>query len=444
MRLCALAVLWALTAVAQEVPVSGRMSTAAELEPKFERYELPNGLIVILSADERMNAVVVDLSFEAGVVRQTAKQTGLAHLTEHVVATGGRGDGDYRALLERRGGTQFGASTTIDRMSFRVMVPPEEVPLALWVNADRLAGATLPELTADELRRHQRIVAQERVHRIDDAPYGASAVAVKRSLFPPGHPLQGGMSGTRKVIEALTVDDVVGFARRWLVPANGVLVVVGRFDPVRIKEVIANTVGLVPGGVKPAPISSAPPTAEARISVTEELGRRPRVTLGWSLPDPLEETAEALSFGSLLLTIYTDGFVGMNVSANYTAYTGGGLFMLDVTMPHVLDKLEATGNAEVVFRYLARATMPKDIVAATLLAWDRDLMTRLHSANSLATLLLNAEARHSEPLFKLSRWERHWAITPERVQAVTEAALKGPRVQIMSRPTRPLPRKLTP
>ncbi len=432
-----LVVAW--VAQAQEVEVAPRVSNTADLTPRFERYVTSNGLVVLLSPDEQMNGVVVDLSFAAGALQQPPNKAGLAHLTEHVIGTGL--STDYRQLLEGRGGIGFNAFTTLDRMSFRVTVPPEELPLALWVNADRLGSLGTGTLDAEALRRHQRIVAQERVHRLDDAPYGGNAVAVFRSLFPEGHPLRAGILGGRDDINGHSPDDVLRFARTNLVPANGVLALVGRFDPATARSWIDRLFGAIPAG-KAAP-RPAPPTAtpDVKVSVTEELGRRPRVTFAWTLNDPITQVSEALTFGSLLLTIYTDGFVGMNVSASYVPYAAGGLFTLEVTMPHALDKSEAAGNAEVVYRYLSKAVMPKDIVAATLLAWDRDVMARLHTADGLASLLVSRETLPVDALHNLSAAERHWAITPDSIQAITSSVLKGSRVVVLSRPTRPLPRK---
>lgn len=434
----------AVAAGAQEVQVAPRASSAADLTPRFERFVTSNGLVVLLSPDPRTNAVLVDLSFAAGALHQPPGKAGLAHLAEHVFSSGPTPQTDYRGLLERRGATGFNAFTTLDRLSFRVTVPPEELPLALWANADRL-GSVSATVTEAGLRRHQRIVAQERVHRIDDSPYGGNAVAVMRSLFPEGHPLRSGVIGGRDEIHALTVADVLGFARTHFVPANGVLVVVGNFDPAVARAWVEKAFGaLPPGEADTRPFAVPGQAPDVRVSVTEELGRRPKVTLAWSLAGPMTEVSEALAFGSLLLTIYTDGFVGMDVSASYLEFTGGGVFTLEVTMPHALDKLEASGNAEVVFRYLSRAVMPRDIVAATLLAWDRELMARLHTREGLASMLVLQECLPHEPLHELTAAERHWALTPDRIQAITGSALRGTRVTVLSKPTRPLPRKVSP
>ena len=439
-------VLWlGLASAAQagpDVEVAPRRSTAEDLTPRFERFVTANGLVVLLSPDPKANKVVVDLSFAAGALYQPPGKGGLAHLVEHVFSSGATADTDYRAMLERRGGVGFNAFTTLDRLNFRVTVPPEELPFALWTNTDRL-GALASTLTDDELHRNQRVVLQERVHRVDDVPYGGNGVAMWRSVFPEGHPARSGITGTRDEISANTLDDVKKFQRTLLVPANAVLTLVGNFEPAVARAWVEKTLGTLPSGRRAPPPPKTPArTPDVQVSVAEELGRRPMVTLAWTLSDPLTELSEALEFGSLLLTLYTDGFVGMNVSSQLLQFNGGAIFLLQVTMPHATDKSEAAGNAEVVFRYLAQAVMPKELVAATLLAWDRNQMAVLQSSEGRATLLTQLEVRPPDPVYGLGLAERHWAITPMKLQAIAGSALRGKRVVVQSRPTRPLPPKL--
>jgi hypothetical protein len=86
--------------------------------------------------------------------------------------------------------------------------------------------------------------------------------------------------------------------------------------------------------------------------------------------------------------------------------------------------------------------MPNDLVGATLLAWDRNQMALLESSEARATFLTQWEVLPPDPLHGLGPGERHWAITPDRIQALAGSALRGKRVTIQSRPTHPLPPKV--
>ncbi len=418
-----------------------RKTVPADLALHAERRELANGLVLLTSPDAKVNSVVVDISFAAGALYEPPMKFGLAHLVEHLVATGTTPETDYRALVERRGGFDFNAYTTFDRMSFRVSVPPEELPLALWVAADRLQALDAL-LDPRELARAPAIIAQERALRVDDVPYGAAQTELMHQLFPGGHPLHDSALGTPESVARLTLVDAKTFAHRCLVASNAILTITGRFDPTVAADWVERTVGRLPRAAPVEPPASTPPfSTDTDATVSEGLGRRPRVTFAWTVNEPRHDIADALTFGALLLTIYTDGFVGMSVSADYRRYVNGALFALQVTMPHAVDKVEAHGNAEVVLRNLAQAAMPKEIVNATFQTWDRALMRELESMDGLASLLTERETLELAPAEREQFTERHWTLNPETIQTLSGAVLRGPRLTIQARPRHPLPPK---
>ena len=98
-----------------------------------QRVVLPNGLVVLLAPDPAVSSVAVWMTFRAGAQHAPEGKSGLAHLVEHVMASGPTPDTDYAALLERRGARWFNATTTFDAMSFEAVVPAEELPAALWM-----------------------------------------------------------------------------------------------------------------------------------------------------------------------------------------------------------------------------------------------------------------------------------------------------------------------
>ena len=55
---------------------------------KYEKYTLPNGLVVILREDHRLPLVAVDLWYHVGPANERAGRTGFAHLFEHMMFEG--------------------------------------------------------------------------------------------------------------------------------------------------------------------------------------------------------------------------------------------------------------------------------------------------------------------------------------------------------------------
>src|SRR5512138_3401749 len=114
------------------VPLSAR---AADPEIKFEKYQLPNGLTVILSEDHRLPQVAVDLWYHVGAANQSPGKSGFAHLFEHMMFSGAKhiGPEPFR-ILETVGttaGSMANGTTNFDRTNYFEVVPSNELPLAL-------------------------------------------------------------------------------------------------------------------------------------------------------------------------------------------------------------------------------------------------------------------------------------------------------------------------
>jgi hypothetical protein len=420
--------------------VAPRKSRAPDFTVPVERRTLRNGLVVLMSPDAHANEVAIELTFGCGALRHSSARGGLAHLVEHALASGPTPETDYQGLLEARGATDFNGATSMDRLAYSVVVPPEELAFALWVHADRL-GRRDTLTTAESLARHRRIVLQEKLLRIEDASYGAAMRMAFRYLYAKSHPLHEGIIGTAATLEAITVDDVNTFARACLVPNNAVLTLAGRFAPEEALGALATTLERVPRGadLPPLPKTGLLP-ATAKHDVTEDIARRPRVLLAWTIPTVGADDAFALSLGATLLPVYTDGLIGMHVESDFVPGGPGGLFALSVTTPHPLDPAEPAANADVVLRNLTFSPLPADVVAASYHLIDQRLLSLLSSMPSRAALL-TALYREGDGRGELAPLDRHWRYSPEKLHSDTARILKGPHIVIESRPTRPLPPK---
>src|SRR5690349_19522466 len=136
-------------------PGEGRKTTDKDFAVRLQRFELPNGLVVLLAPDPGSTSVLVWTTFRAGTLYEPRGRSGMAHLVEHLLATGPTPQTDYATLLESRRARNFNASTGAELMSFQAVVPAEELPVALWVAADRMG--TLPSRLDDALvERHRQ------------------------------------------------------------------------------------------------------------------------------------------------------------------------------------------------------------------------------------------------------------------------------------------------
>ncbi len=441
------------SASAQTFKVSKKRKTSDEdLSLTLDRFTLENGLIVLLSPDPNAQSVLVDLTFMAGARFEPPHRSGLAHLVEHVVFRGPTPRTDYLSLLERRGAHDVGAFTTPGRMIFRTVVPPEELPLALWVHTDRIAN--LPGLLPDiDLDRHRAVVEVERAQRVLDIPYGKIDYTIYAKLFPPPHPLRAQVIGQPDDLARATKQDVKAFIERYLVPNNAVLTIVGNFDKDVAENWVRRTVARLPRTqtTNAAPLPP-PPKQKARVyKFREEMSRKPRVTMLWKFEELGAQTTDWLHFGALLLSSYLDGAFGTQLSARLVKHTGGLFFRLDVTLPYDKPIRAAKDEAEVFLRYLTAIDVPTDLFNGTRLAYDRLAMFSLDTLEGRAAfvmelqrdprLLLNDATRATELGQHNSR---HWSYRRHDIQhSAWKNLIRGPpRIIVHARPVDPKQPKL--
>src|SRR5262245_44754539 len=216
-----------------------------------EKYELPNGLTVILHVDHKVPRVVINTWFRVGAKDEPPRRSGFAHLFEHLMFMGtDRVPGNqFDVIMEGSGGAN-NASTTEDRTNYYSMGPSSMLPTLLWLDADRLeeVGRTMDQAKLD---RQREIVRNEMRQMEDNAPYGRVQREVFRLVFPPGHPYRDTTFGTHADIEAATVDDVRDFFANFYVPCNASLVIAGDFDPAVVRPLVEKLYGTLPAAPPP-------------------------------------------------------------------------------------------------------------------------------------------------------------------------------------------------
>ena len=83
--------------------------------------------------------VAVCVTYDVGSRNERLAQSGFAHLFEHMMFQGSRNvpKGDHFKLIAARGGRTNG-TTSADRTNYYEALPANELPLALWLEADRM------------------------------------------------------------------------------------------------------------------------------------------------------------------------------------------------------------------------------------------------------------------------------------------------------------------
>ena len=253
----------------------------------IERHELPNGLRIVLSRDDRAPIVAVNLWYAVGSRHEKPGKTGFAHLFEHMMFQGSEhvAKGEHFNLVQAAGGT-LNASTWLDRTNYFETLPSHELELALWLESDRLAGL-LPAMSQEKLDNQREVVKNERRFSVDNQPYGSWDEKIQELLFPEGHPYHHSTIGSMADLDAASLADVSEFFASHYAPNNAVLTIAGDFDKAAALALAEKYFGPIPAN--PA-IPDPPSTTVDSIigaEVREELQDRvplPRIYAAYRMP----------------------------------------------------------------------------------------------------------------------------------------------------------------
>ena len=268
----------------------------------FEKYQLPNGLEVILHQDHSLPLVAVSVWYHVGPVNEPPKRSGFAHLFEHLMFAGSQHVGSkFDELFESIGATNVNGTTNWDRTNYFETVPREDLELALWIESDRM-GFLLDNFDNKALDIQRDVVKNERRQSFENAPYGPSNLALMDTLFPAGHPYHGAVIGSMADLSAATFNDVTTFYRDYYAPSNATLTLAGDIDVAEAKAWIVKYFGTLRS--LPKPMTLAPPTSapvNANRLTIEEPVKVPRVAFGWVTPPAYQPAAAVAEIAAEVL-----------------------------------------------------------------------------------------------------------------------------------------------
>src|SRR5713101_2730128 len=263
---------------------------------KFEKYTLPNGLVVILSEDHRLPLVSTNIWYHVGPANELPGRTGFAHLFEHMMFEGSKhvpGNGHIR-FLEAAGASDLNGTTDFDRTNYFETLPSNQLELALWLESDRM-GYLPDQLDQASLTNQQDVVRNERRQSIENSPYGIVEETVFHRLFPKGHPYYADVMGSHADIQAAKIEDVRNFFKLYYAPNNASLAIVGDFEPAKAKQWVEKYFGpLKRGAPVPKIAAVTPPIAAERRAVIHDQVELPRVYEAW-LTSPIFKPGDALA-----------------------------------------------------------------------------------------------------------------------------------------------------
>jgi zinc protease len=406
----------------------------------YERFTLENGLDVLLHQDRSTPVVAVNVYYKVGAGDEKPGRTGFAHLFEHVMFMGSQHVpvGKFDQWLEAAGGNNNG-TTNQDRTNYYEWMPSNALPLALWLEADRM-GWLLPTMDQAKLDLQRDVVKNERRQSYDNQPYGRAYETLLAALYPATHPYSWPTIGSMADLSAAKLGDVQEFFRTYYAPNNAILAIAGDFDADSAKALVRRYFGGIPRGpampARPAPA----PVRMARDTflVLEDRVQLPRVYAAWHTVKGYDADDAALDLlGSILgqgktSRLYERLVYREQAAQGVSAYQSGqrlaGTFQIAVT-PRPGQRPAALLKAvdEEVSRIADQGVTERELQRA-LAGLETSMLDRLSGVLGKADQLNAYAYETGDPGFLQKDVARYRAVTTADIQRVAKQWLKQPRV----------------
>jgi len=296
---------------------------------QFEQFTLPNGLQVIYSEDHSTPVVSVDLWYDVGSRNERPGRSGFAHLFEHMMFQGSANvkKAEHFQLVQRAGGTMNG-TTQEDRTNYFETVPSNRLNLALWLEADRMRSLAI---TQENFENQRETVKEERRLGVDNRPYAAAFTDGitwpfdSAGCFAYAHTVIGSMND----LNAAQLPDVQAFFDTYYAPNNAALVVVGDFNPVELRRLVASYFTGIPSNPEPKPVScqSSFTAGTARREVHDAQANLDAAMRFYRVPEHRHGDTPAIEILSLILGQGESSRLNVSVVRRERAAVGTGTLL---------------------------------------------------------------------------------------------------------------------
>ncbi len=288
-------------AIAATVLASITAIAAPSFTAGVRETHLPNGLTVLTLENHASPVTCTYVYYRVGAKNEVPGITGVSHQLEHMMFKGTKSKyphpGYIDLLIGRHGGVN-NAETTADYTDYYLLIPSDQLDLALQIEADRMTQAAIDpaQLTAEK-----RVVLSELEG--DENQNSAYLYEHMRASAYEYHPYHYPVIGTKFDVNHYTREQVYNYYRKHYCPNNATLVIVGDFKTEatlkRVKELWKD---VLPQKLDTTPLNPEPVQRGERRLTIRRAGSTSYVDLAYHIPAASSTDLPALDVLSTLLT----------------------------------------------------------------------------------------------------------------------------------------------
>ncbi len=417
----------------QGAPVADLVS---RVDIPWSRFQLDNGLTVIVHEDRKAPVVAVSIWYNVGSKDEPAGSTGFAHLFEHLMFGGSENSPtSHIQAMSAAGATGLNGTTWFDRTNYFQTVPTPALEQTLFLESDRM-GFLLGQVGQPVLDLQRGVVQNEKRQR-DNQPYGLASYAQQEALFPEGHPYRHSTIGSMADLDAASLETVRDWFRDNYGPNNAVLVLSGDIDEATARRLTDKYFGSIPRGPVNVPAQAAIPTLAAPVEqVLKDRVANVRISRAWTVPGLLDPDAVPLSVGASILgglassrldnALVRGDQTASSVSAGAQAFQRLGFFTYSADVkPGGVPGAVAARMDSVLADLIANGPT-QDEIDRVVTQYAARRIQGLEQVNGKASALAEGQLYAGDPDFYKTELQAYAAVTPAQVQAAMRKWLTRP------------------
>src|SRR3989337_2702503 len=255
----------------------------ADAQPRdVFKTKLDNGMTVILEEDHSARVVAFQMYVRVGGADESDKEAGISHVFEHMLFKGTerRKLGQIAGEIEAAGG-YINAYTSYDQTVYHLAVASRYFDTGLDIISDAIQHSSFDP---HELKKELEVVLEE-IRMNEDNPGRTLYKNILATAFTT-HPYKRPVIGFTDTVKSFTREQILNFFKKWYVPNNMTLVIVGDFNRSKALEAIKNSFkdfkqGPDPGKARPA----EPPQKEFRTVVSEDEIKETHLGMAFHVPE---------------------------------------------------------------------------------------------------------------------------------------------------------------
>ncbi len=402
----------------------GSLGVPVQSVEGISEYRLPNGLQVLLIADDSKPTTTVNLTYRVGSRHENYGETGMAHLLEHLLFKGSPRHPQVWADFNRRGFRANG-STWFDRTNYFASFAANDENLRWYLEwqADAMVNSFIARKDLDS----EMTVVRNEMEMGENDP-GRILFEKTVATMYQWHNYGKSTIGARTDVEGVDIGHLQAFYRKYYQPDNATLIVSGKFKPQQVLAWVQQYFGVIPKPKRPLPeLYTLDPVQDGERSVTiRRVGGVPLLYAGYHVVPGAHPDYAAVELLSLIMGESPSGrlhkrLTEKQLAAGVFSFSEGladpGFMLLGAQLAAGQDPTQASQAMLDVIESVAREPVTQEELDRARAKWLKQWEAGFTDPQHVGVALSESVAQGDWRLFFLLR-DRVKAMTLADVQRV--------------------------